>query len=122
MNAKDELRTKACFKDANNEGQAAEFSWLPGFMVKLNAELRIAGGKRLRDCIEKEKLGLLTIPTQMPYVIPSMYHEHTHLRTLCVAEKIEGSIGRNLPISFPQTMQLLKLIYSTLDKKISGSR
>lgn len=114
MNTKDALkREEGVFNNPNYEGQAAEFPWLPGYMVKLNAEARIAGGELLRRCIQDAGLNLLKIPRQTLYEIPQMYHKHSDVRTLCIAEKIEGKLGKDLPIYFPHAVQLLKLIEKT---------
>lgn len=96
-----------------NRGVTAEFPWLPGYMIKLSAENRIAGAQKLQSCIQEKGLDLLLLPKQTRFEIPERYHDMTKLRSLCIAEKIEGYIGRERSINLRQAKQLVTLILET---------
>jgi hypothetical protein len=110
MNEKEQLRQLADYRDPSYEGSAAEFSWLPGYIIKLGIE-RIEGGEVLRKHALEKKLDLIVIPEQACYHMPESYHRITKLKTLCIAKKIEGSQGN--AISLKQAKQLVELVKST---------
>ncbi len=91
-------------------GTAAEFAWLPGYMVKLHPE-RIEGGRILKRWIEQNGLSLLRIPEQIPLPIPPSHQHMTSLKVLCICEKILGVGPESL--SLEHTMQLVHLIEGT---------
>src|SRR5262245_28076686 len=74
MNRKHILKERADFRDPRWEGAAAEFPWLPGYMIKLDPMERIHGGRLLSDGIRRWSLNLITLPEQTLYPIPETHH------------------------------------------------
>lgn len=73
----------------------AQFDWLPGYIVKVNAD-RIEGAEYLRPCIEQEPLSLLRLPKMKRFPVSKdklsrAFAKMYIPRDLCLAEYIEGT-------------------------------
>ena len=94
------------YGDNRYTGAATEWPWLPGYIVKLNENnMRVSGGDCLRQCMQDAHLDLLRVPAQYPYQLSGIL--------LSVGEKIEGAQGEKIPLSLPQTEQMISLIRRT---------
>ena len=113
MEEKNKIRKTADCRNPNYVGAAAEFNWLPGYIVKLDAEQRVKGGQYLKKCITDNNLDLIIIPDQYLYIIPESYHPYTELTELSIGKKIEGIQGKDQTINVHQTKQFIKLIIET---------
>lgn len=101
-------RENVSFHDPDCSGTAVEWPWLPGHIVKLNANnARVEGGIYLQDSISRLGLNLLRIPTQYTYEVPKTK------TLLSIGEKIEGMQGPAIPIQLPHIKQLVQLIQNT---------
>lgn len=114
MNEKCRVRDSVSAYDPNQEGATAEFPWLPGYIIKLEAERRVYLGGRIKEYVREKNLDLILVPDQTLYPIPATHHHLTELRYLCIAKKIEGSQGREIPINLAQAKQLVELIKADL--------
>lgn len=108
MNENSKRKKNADFRDPTWKGSAAEFPWLPSYMIKLDPEERIAGGKVLKDGAQQANLDLIRIPEQILCPIPEELQSLTHLKALCLSEKIEGV--QNKKLTLEQTRQLCTIV------------
>ena len=83
---------------------AVQFSWLPGYIIKLDGESRKIGEKILRDSIDKNNLNLIIIPKQVQFSLPGSHND------FCLCERIAGI--HNNTITAAQMEQLIILIKS----------
>jgi len=81
---------------------AAEFSWLPGYMVKLDPS-RVQGADELKQVIDKQDLDLLDVADQWAYEIPTDKITDL-LSVLCIGKKMEGEMWK--PLTLEQAIQL----------------
>lgn len=112
MNEKEKIYRSSDCKNPDYAGIAVRFSWLPGYVIKLGIG-RIAGGEKLRSCIQKNNLYLLEVPKQIFYPIPQSHQSQTRLKNLCICQYVEGKQGRELLISRSHVQQLVTLIQDT---------
>jgi hypothetical protein len=112
MNQQEKRRKLFDCRDPNYPGMAAEFPWLPGYLIKAG-EGRVEGGEILEKCIREKQLHLLEVPQQTLYHIPQAHQHLTQLKTLCICKKVEGKQGKELLISSAHVQQLETLILAT---------
>jgi hypothetical protein len=88
-----------------------QFQWLPGYFIKYDIN-RIEGMKRIRDCIKKYNLHLITVPDKKLYHIKGRPDELSNDNYLVVVRKIEPA-KNPLPISLEHVQQLSTIIKKT---------
>lgn len=118
MNENSARKKNADFRDPSWKGSAAEFPWLPSYMVKLDPEERIAGGEVLKEGAKQSNLHLIRIPEQILCPIPGALQSLTHLKALCLSEKVEGVQNKRLTLE--QTRQLCMIVKTKKVNDLKG--
>ena len=98
-------------KKGRTEHTTWEFSWLPGYIVKLNLA-RIQGMERMKRAIKKHNLDLLILPDKRIYNLKGRSEKVNSLNYVVVVKKIETDPLRK-PLTLRHVSQLVTLMLET---------
>ena len=87
------------------------FSWLPDYFVKYDVS-RIEGMNRIKHCIKKNKLHLITLPDKRLYHIKGRPKQFTNENYVVVVKKIIPTVNPQ-PLTLEHVQQLSTIIKKT---------
>ncbi len=87
-----------------------QFDWLPGYYIKYGIE-RINGRKKIKKCIERYQLDLITVPQKWLYHIKGRPHTLSNDNYIVIAQEIIGE--SDLP---PLTINHMKQFSTIIEK------
>ena len=96
-----------------------QFSWLPGYFIKYDIS-RIEGMRRIKDCIKKNDLNLITVPDKRLYHIGGRPESFTNRNYVVVVKKAVPATNPQ-PLTLKHAQQLSTIIKKTTYVDLTGT-